>query len=179
MEELWKDIKGYEGLYQVSNLGNVRSRYKFNVRKNGAVVGEQYKIIKPIPYKKEDYLRVTLCKDRKKKIKRINRLVAEAFIPNIENKPEVNHIDGNKLNNKVNNLEWCTTKENIRHAYRNNLMKHKKIRMINPITYETKIFNNRFEIPEYLNRKVCQDLITRCCNGQRVTAYKMKWEYIT
>lgn len=109
MEEIWKDIKGYEGLYQVSSEGRVKSKAR-----NG---NWKEKILKPVKTK-DNYFIVGLCKNGKSKNKRINRLVAEAFIPNPENKPEVNHIDGNKHNNKISNLEWVTTKENIVHAYK-------------------------------------------------------------
>ena len=181
MEEIWEDIKNYEGLYQASNLGRIRSRYKYNSRSNNnANLSDKYKMIKPIQISRtNNYLKVSLVKNKKAKQIRVHKIIAETFIDNPYNKLEINHKDGNKHNNKVDNLEWCTTKENIRHAYKNNLMKHKKIKMTNPISNEIKIFNNRFEISTYLNRKVYQDLITRCCNKQRKTAYKMIWEYIS
>lgn len=72
---------------------------------------------------KRGYYIVTLCKGKERKTKKIHRLVAEAFIPNVENKLQVNHIDGNKLNNNVKNLEWCTDSENMIHAYKTGLMK--------------------------------------------------------
>ena len=97
MEE-WRDIKGYEGKYQVSNLGRVRS---LNFNKTGK--------IKELSYaKRRGYLGVTLFKDKKPKTFAVHRLVAEMFIPNPNNYPQVNHKDENKLNNNVENLEWCT-----------------------------------------------------------------------
>ena len=177
MEEIWKDIKNYEGLYQISNLGKIRSRYKYNSRKdNKATINkESYKNIKPV---EGTYLRVTLVRDKRKKQYLIHRLVAETFIPNIENKEQVNHKDGNKHNNNVNNLEWNTRLENMNHAFNNNLAKHKKIKMIDINTKEEKIFNRRQDIEEFLKINISQDLITRCCNKQRATAYKKKWEYV-
>lgn len=181
MEEFWKDIKGYEGLYQASNLGRIRSYYKHNYRdKNGAVISQTtFKYIKPIQTSRTNqYYKVTLTKNKIQKQMRLHRVIATTFIPNPYNKKQVNHMDGNKQNNRVDNLEWCTCKENVNHAYDNNLRKHKIVKMINPKTGAIKIFYRRTQIEKYLKRKVCQDLITRCCNGIRKTAYKMNWEYI-
>jgi len=99
VEEVWKDIEGYEGLYQVSNLGRVRSFH-----------GDSEKIMKQTLQK--GYLRITLLKNKKQKRFLSHRLVAQAFIPNPENKPQVNHIDEDKTNNRVDNLNWMTSKEN-------------------------------------------------------------------
>lgn len=118
MLEEWKDITGYEGLYMLSDLGNVKSIYS-------------NKILKPSA-NKYGYVRFSATKDKKQKTLRIHRLVAESFIPNPNNLPQVNHIDGNKLNCTKGNLEWSTDSENKLHAYANGLMKggneHSKIR---------------------------------------------------
>ena len=121
MEEIWKDIEGYEGLYQVSNLGNVKSLRK-RIDKGKCHRYFDEKILKPIETNR-GYLRVKLCKNRKIKKTRVHRLVAEAFIKRPE--LEVNHIDGNKKNNKAENLEWVTQKENKQHAWITGLY-HKK-----------------------------------------------------
>lgn len=102
MQEVWKDIKGYEGLYQISNFGKVKSLYSNKILKNGN--------------NGKGYLFVFLCKDKNSKRFYIHRLVAVHFLPLIGNKTQVNHIDGNKNNNKVDNLEWCTNKENLIHS---------------------------------------------------------------
>lgn len=117
MEEIWKDIEGYEGIYQVSNLGRVKGLERYD--SNGHLLKE--KILKT-SINRDGYEKVSIQKNAKKKTYKIHRLVAIAFIPNVENKKEVNHIDGNKLNNRVNNLEWCTKEENERHARNNNLI---------------------------------------------------------
>ena len=108
MNEIWKDIEGYEGKYQVSNLGNVKSlNYKNSGKEQNIALCNDA----------DGYLLVNLRLNNKVKTKRVHRLVAQAFIPNPENKPQVNHIDGNKKNNKIENLEWCTCEENQRHAW--------------------------------------------------------------
>ena len=108
MKEIWKDIKGYEGLYQVSNLGNVRSMDR--ITRDGRKI--KGKNIKPHTNGNSRYLRAALCNNGKIKYENIHRLVAKAFIPNPENKPEVNHKDENPSNNLIDNLEWMTSKEN-------------------------------------------------------------------
>lgn len=113
--EFWKWISGFEGLYQVSNYARVKSFPRGRNRK-------EIKILKPL-FTPQGYLRVTLRNSDKEKTRRLHRLVAETFIPNPENKPQVNHIDGNKFNNCVENLEWNTDTENKRHAIATGLMK--------------------------------------------------------
>lgn len=113
MEEIWKDIKGYEGLYQVSNLGRVRSVDRLDSA-NHKLKGR----IKSTSIRPNGYENVILCKNSKSKGYSVHRLVAQAFILNPENKPQINHIDENKANNKVSNLEWVTRKENINHGNR-------------------------------------------------------------
>jgi hypothetical protein len=110
MLEEWKDIIGYEGLYQVSNYGNIKSfhnRY-YKINPSG--------ILKPVILN-TGYLNVSLInKNKERKEHRIHRLVAEAFIPNIDSKPQVNHKDNNRQNNLYSNLEWVSCQENLIHA---------------------------------------------------------------
>ena len=115
MDEIWKPIEGYEDLYQVSSYGRVKSNDRTEICKNGLVRFREGKILKP-HQNYNGYLWVSLCKNDKRKKNKIHRLVAQAFIPNINNKPQVNHIDGNKHNNNLKNLEWVTSKENMEHA---------------------------------------------------------------
>lgn len=120
MTEIWKDVIGYEGLYQISNLGNIKSldrvlknRWGNYIRK-GAVMALNMC---------NRYAAINLFVNWKFKHCKIHRLVAIAFIPNHENKPEVNHINGNRYDNRAENLEWVTTSENELHAYRTGLKK--------------------------------------------------------
>lgn len=103
--EVYKDIEGYEGQYQVSNLGNVRSLDR-ECKGNKCVFIKKGKILSPKTHK-NGYLIVGLCKDSKMKMYYIHRLVAEAFIPNPNNLPIINHKDEDKTNNNLINLEWC------------------------------------------------------------------------
>ena len=105
MEEVFKDINGYEGFYQISNLGRVVS-FKRN----------KYRFLK-INLNINKYYLVGLSRDNKQKSFRVHRLVAKAFIPNPLDKKAVNHINGNKKDNTVSNLEWCTYSENMKHSY--------------------------------------------------------------
>lgn len=123
MIEIWKDIKGYEGLYQVSNFGRLRSLKKHNISKKKHK--KNCKILK-IGEHRQGYKTIMLSKDGKQKGYLVHRLVAEAFIRNEKSKPEVNHIDADKANNCVSNLEWVTAKENSIHATRLGIKNTKK-----------------------------------------------------
>ena len=117
---MWKPIENYNSLYEVNEKGEVRSLYHWN--------GHKYeKRKKPYILKQTNtttgYKKVELAKDGKKKSLKVHRLVANAFIPNPMNKPYINHIDGNPINNCVENLEWCTQHENVVHAYETGLKK--------------------------------------------------------
>lgn len=109
--EIWKDIKNYEGLYQVSNLGRVKSLDRVLKQKNGIEKRVKGIILKQ-NCKKTGYLTVVLQKNNKQKTMLVHRLVAEAFIPNEENKPQVNHINEIKTDNRADNLNWMSSKEN-------------------------------------------------------------------
>lgn len=117
MQEIWKPIEGYENLYQISNLGRVKSLPK--PYKNNAISKE--KILNP-RINDNGYCVVELYKERKRKVYRIHKLVIQNFIGN-NDKLDVNHLDGNKQNNRLDNLEYCTRKENMIHAVRMGLSK--------------------------------------------------------
>ena len=121
-EEIWMPIKGYEDSYQISNFGRVRSIDRIAMTGNPLHETRIKGKIKSNVKLKNGYMSIVLYNHCSPCAKYIHRLVAETFIPNPENKREVNHIDGDKTNNHVPNLEWVTSSENKIHAYENNLM---------------------------------------------------------
>lgn len=115
LNEEWRDVSGYEGMYQVSNLGRLKSLERY-VRHSANNISLKKEHIFNVGISNKSLIAI-LSKEGTSKGYLIYRLVAKAFIPNPENKPEVNHIDGNRMNNKVTNLEWATRSENEKHAY--------------------------------------------------------------
>lgn len=114
--EIWKDIIGFEGLYMVSNLGRIKSNERYINARNGSQRLSKEKVLKEIK-DKLGYCRVGLHNNREFNSYTVHRLVAKAFIDNPENKNQINHKNGNPSDNRVDNLEWCTAKENMKHAF--------------------------------------------------------------
>ena len=177
MEEIFKDIEGYEQLYQISNLGRVKSLG------NGGSNSKE-KVLKPAKLK-NNYLQVVLSKQGKLKHHLVHRLVAQAFLDNPNNLPEVNHRDEDKTNNCIENLEWCDTKYNINYGTRNKRVCEKnKISQKNDINkskqvlcVETgKIYPSTRDVARQLG--FSQGNISNVCNGIRKTAYKFHWCYV-
>ena len=188
--EIFKDIEGYEGSYQVSNEGRVKS-LKFGKERVLRPTVDEY-----------GYLRVGLYIGRNKKTRRVHRLVAQAFIENPDNLPEINHKDENKANNNVENLEWCTSKYNCNYGSYNQKLSEAHKGKPNP--WATKALTNRSDqsIPVDMLSKQGEFLrnfpseseairflrengfpkasfvnISKCCKSQRNTAYGHKWRY--
>ena len=122
--EYWKDIKGFEGLYQISNLKRVKSLPRMRVSKGGCLCPVSERILSQ-KIDKYGYPIATLCKDGKNHYIPVHKLMAQAFIPNPKHLREVNHKDENKLNNSISNLEWCTTRYN--NLYSKHKISHKLI----------------------------------------------------
>lgn len=125
MQEIWKPIVGYEGLYEVSNLGRVRSidRVIFVNNKKRKLTGK----LLELKCNRGGYL-ICVLSNKKTKSIRVHRVVAESFIPKIKGKLCINHLDNDRTNNNVSNLQWCTQKENIRYAYSQNRMDWERIK---------------------------------------------------
>ena len=171
--EKWKDIKGYEGYYQISNLGRVKSLSR-DVGSNRC----KKETIMKTSIDKDGYECMVLSKDGKQKYVRIHRLVAQAFIPNPNNLPQVNHKDENKGNNNVENLEWCTTTYNINYGGRTEKASKKVI-----CVTTGKIFKSVDEASKYYN--IRGNHISACCKGKLqscgkhpVTGEKLIWRYL-
>lgn len=171
--EIWRDIKGYEGLYQISNLGRVRS---LNYKRTGRT-----QIMKLGTYP-NGYKMVDLKKNHKRKAYLVHRLVAQAFIPNLNNYPEVNHRDENKANNTVENLEWCTHIYNQMYGTkrkRQGVSRGKKVLCVTTgIEYYSAYEAMRKTGVHHAN-------ISKCCNGQYksagkhpITGEKLVWKYL-
>ena len=181
--EIWRDIKGYEGVYQISNMGNVKSLGNNKSRKE--------KVLK-LAKNTNGYLKVNLYKDGKQKNYLIHRLVAESFIPKVEGKTHVDHIDSNRQNNNVNNLRWCTIVENNNfdlyrkhmseakkgekhHMYGKTGALHNRSKIV--LCIETgKIYGSTMEAGRETG--INQSSISAVCNSRRKSAGGYHWKYV-
>lgn len=167
MKEIFKDIEGYEGLYKIGNNGTLISYSNRSNHKKERVLKTHIN--------NRGYLGTKLCKENKLKSVYIHILVAKHFVENKNDYKIVNHKDGNKLNNNYKNLEWSTLQENIKHAYKNNLMHNNKI--VEQYTLNgtyLKTFNSINEASKYTG--VSQGNISSCINGKRLTAGNFIWK---
>lgn len=169
MTEIWKDVKNYEGLYQVSNLGRIRSFYNYKRNGNNILT----------PQIKRGYYQVGLRKDKKRKWYQLHRLIATAFIPNPNNLPQVNHKDENKLNNSIDNLEWCSVSYN--NTYGNRIQKvinktGKKVIQYDKNMNFIKEYPSIAEATRQMNLKSIS-CICNCCRGQTETSKGYIWRY--
>ena len=174
-----KDIQGYEGLYTITEDGEVLSLYG-----KGRILKQTKSTARNGVY----YMKVELYKDLKYKGFRVHRLVAEAFIPNPENKPQVNHKDGNTLNNHISNLEWNTNSENNLHAYRELGRKavglgefgkdNKTYKKIGMYSLDGELLRTFYGTQEAARETGChQSAISQVANGKRNYTGGFKWKY--
>lgn len=188
MEEIWKDVKDYEEYYQVSNKGRLRSKDRITQNRNGKII-KKGKILKCGTSK--GYKVTELIKNGKRKSFYLHRLIAREFIPNVENKPCINHIDCNRKNNDIRNLEWVTYKENTAHMimlgrenknekWHDGIKKHietlkKEIVRINLYTGEKKFYSYLNQVREdgFNPANVCY-----ACQGKYKTSKGYEWKYL-
>lgn len=166
MDEIWKDINDYIGLYQVSNLGKVKS-----------LKWGKERILK-LKKNKDGYLIVCLYKNNKKYWKKVHRLIAETFIPNPNNLPQVNHINEDKTDNRVENLEYCDCKYNCNYGTRN--QRRAKTQSKTIIQYDLKgNYITEYDSLNEINRQLGFSIgnISDCCNGKHKQVYGSIWRY--
>ena len=168
MQEIWKDIPGYEGHYQASNFGKIRSFKRNKVR-----------ILKSCRDVLWGYYRVTLCLNSVRKIARVHRLVWSAFNGPIPEGLEINHKDEDKANNALLNLELVTPSQNVNYGTRNKRVSEKmckRIQMLDKNNNTLKTFNSLKEAAQFLNKKYYTN-ISCCLNGYSKSAYGYKWKF--
>lgn len=179
MEEIWKDIDGYEGFYKVSNVGRVKSLDRL-VNGNHITCDFQYvkgKLLK-LQRDKCGYWRVNLRKNGVNKMFLVHRLVAKAFIPNPNNFPYINHKDENPSNSNVNNLEWCTGQYNVLYGScqsKITLSKIRKVIQFDMNMNEIHRWNSLKDAAAFINR--AQQNISRCCRGKCKSCGGFIWRY--
>ena len=178
-EEIWKDIKGYEGRYLVSNRGRVKSLERIVIRKNGRKFSIKERILKPFT-NHSGYLVVILSGGNgKNKTFLVHRLVCKAFHENPKSKPCVNHIDENKANNVVSNLEWCTYEENNNYGTRTARIAKTQSKPVGQYTLDgelVKIWQSTSDVQRQLG--FSQAHISKVARGKRKTAYGYVWKYV-
>lgn len=178
--ELWKDIPEFEGLYQINTKGEIKSNYTNKILKH--------------EISKNGYCLIMLCKNKKRKLMSVHRLVAKTFLDNYTEELQVNHKDGNKQNNNLNNLEMVTCKENIRHSFKNGLqipkrgkehplykkygVKNKTSKKVNQYDLENN-FIRTWDCIRDVERvlKINNSNISACCKGKKNSAGGFKWKH--
>lgn len=192
--EIWKDVKGYEGYYQVSNMGRVKSMRVLKTPKNGVKCRKNAFLSAKTTHDKQ-YITVALCRDGEKKQTPVHRLVAEAFIPNPKNLPFVNHKDENPSNNRADNLEWCTHEYNLQYSMERNgrtkrreTTKHPHNQAVPVVayTFEGAMIVARFDsvweaADKFKNKGVdgrgLRNRIRSCCSGKIPSTCGLIWKY--
>ena len=175
---IWKNVNGYDGLYLVSNTGLVKTiERNYVTGKNGRIkINSPECLMKQ--YEADGYSFVRLCKDGKTSLKRVHRLVANAFIENTNNLQFINHINGIRHDNRLNNLEWCSQKENVIHAYATGLNKGRNGRSVAMIDANNVTVKEYIKISDAVLDGFRHDCIVTCCRGKHKEHKGYKWKYI-
>lgn len=186
LNEIWLPIKGFEGVYEVSNMGQIRSKDRIINHPTGKAV-KRGSILRQFEHSKNGYMYVSLCKDGKPKSYLVHRLVAEAFIPNPENKPCVDHINGIRTDCRVENLRWVTHEENCANplwsvhlrtkewASKISKSKCKTVEQYDLDGVLIQTYSSTKEAGKALS--VHPENIARCCRNECHTAYGFMWRY--
>ncbi|MBY0756522.1 HNH endonuclease [Clostridium sardiniense] len=167
MCEIWRDIPEYDGYYQASTLGNIRST---NYRRTG--------IVKNLKLKKDrdGYLNVNLCYRGKRKTEKVHRLIAITFLKRNQGKDIVNHIDENKSNNNISNLEWCDAKYNLNYKNLRKISAKKNQKAVVKLDRNGNVLNEYSSIKE-AREKTKANNISECCNGIYLTSGGFIWVF--
>ena len=176
MADDWKAVLGYEGLYVVNSCGVVKSLGRSLTRKDGRSYNREERVLTQHPDTK-GYMKVHLCKDGKTKNAFVHRIVAQAFIPNPDNLPQVNHINEDKSDNRVENLEWVTCRENVNHGtgiFRNALARSVPVIRISQ-DGGTKWFRSASHAARVMH--IVSQGIQHCCAHRQKTYKGYRWEY--
>ena len=177
-KEIFKDIKGYEGLYQVSSYGRVRSLGRIVTFSNGSKHFYEERLLS-LKKDRDGYFDCELYKKGKRIFPRVHRLVAQAFIPNPDNLPIINHKDENPSNNHVENLEWCDFKYNSNYGTAIQRRAQKRSMPVLQIDVNTGQVIAEYPSVNEVGRQTVFDFstISKCCRGEIKTAYGYKWRY--
>ena len=179
MKEIWRSVDGYEGYYQVSNNGKIRSVDRSIINSKGIkrkIRGSQLKLTPD----KDGYLKTTLCKNNKKENVFVHRVVASTFIDNEDTLPEVNHKDENKTNNTIKNLEWCTSQYNTNYGERNKKINKNRRKKVVGICLETGECKEYESISETKKDGFTPQSVSLCCNKRLLNSHKgYNWNFVS
>lgn len=181
LKEQWKPVKGYEGYYEVSNTGKIRSLDRCVTIRGNVIQHRKGKLISS-HINKRGYVEVNISKHAKNATLKLHRLVAQAFIPNPFHYPQVNHKDENKQNNCVDNLEWCTNHYNSHYGTRSqrqakSLTNGKTSKSVKQML-NGKVIKIWPSMAEADRHGFCQGNVSKCCRGKIKTAYGYQWQYV-